>query len=103
MESFKNPENVWKQRLKRLQAVAVGNEDHNGQRQRLQVLLEFDVLIGGQQRVKQGHRLSEQRTVAQTGPTHLRDGANVVANQQICQRPRQRLIEEESHEKLAGP
>ena len=102
-ESFECLENGRKQRLKRLQAIAVGNEDHDGQRQRLQVLLELDVLVGSQHRVEQGCGLAKQRTVAQTGPTHLRDGANVVASQQVCQRPGQRFIEEESHERSAGP
>lgn len=103
LESFKNLEEIWKEWLERLQAVAVGNEDHNGQRQRLQVLLELDVLVGSQHRVEHWRRLAKQRTVAQTGPTQLRDGAYVVANQKACQRPGQRLIEEESHERSGGP
>jgi hypothetical protein len=36
------------ERLERLQTVVVGHEHDNGHRQRLQVLLELDVLVGSQ-------------------------------------------------------
>ena len=88
LERFKSLKNLGNERLKRFQTVAVGHENNNGHRQRLQVLLEFDVLIGSQQRVERRRRLAKQRTVAQTGPAHLRDGASVVASQQVCERPR---------------
>jgi len=58
-KSFKNPKNVGHQRLKRLESVARGDQHDDRHRQRLQVLLEVDVLIGGQQRVEVGGGLSE--------------------------------------------
>jgi hypothetical protein len=82
---------------------AGAHEHANGHRQRIQVLLELDVLVGRQQRVERSRRLAKQRTVAQTGPTHLRNGVGVVARQQVREGTGQRFIEQESHERSAGP
>lgn len=103
LKRFKSLTNLGNERLERFHTVAVGHEHDNGHRQRLQVLLELDVLVGSQQRVERSRRLAKQRTVAQTGPTHLRNGASVMARQQVRERPGQRFIEQESHERSAGP
>lgn len=87
LESLKNPENIRNERLKRFDTVVVGHKDDDRHRQRLQVLLELDVLVSGQQRVELGGGLPKERTVAKAGPAHLRYGVNVVANQQVSQRP----------------
>jgi len=88
LESLKNPENIGNERLKRFDTVAVGHKNDDRDRQRLQILLEFDVLVGGQQRVELGSGLLNERTIPKTGPTHLSYGVNVVADQQVRQRPR---------------
>ena len=87
LESLKNPENIWNERLKRFETVAVGHKNDDRHRQRLQVLLEFDILVGGQQRVELDCGLPKERTVAKAGPAHLSHGVNVVADQQVRQRP----------------
>jgi len=87
LESLKNPENIRNERLKRFDTVVVGHKDDDRHRQRLLVLLELDVLVSGQQRVELGGGLPKQRTVPKAGPAHLRYGVNVVANQQVSQRP----------------
>jgi hypothetical protein len=86
LESFQNPKNIPDERLERFKAVAGGHKHDDCDRQGLQVLLEFDVLVGGQQRVELGGGLPKKRSVAQSGPTHLSDGADVVACQQVRQR-----------------
>ena len=103
MESLKNPENIRNEGLKRFETIAAGNKNDDRHRQGFQVLLEFDVLVGGQQRVELGGRLLKERTIAEARPAHFRYGMNVVADQQVRQRPGQRFIEEESHETSAGP
>ena len=52
LESFQNPKNISNKRLKRFDAVAFGHKNHDRHRQSSAVLLEFDVLVSGQQRVK---------------------------------------------------
>ena len=87
MESLKNTENIGDERLKRFDTVAVGYKNDDRHRQRLEVLFEFDVLVGRQQRVELGGGLPKERTVAKAGPAHLSYGVNVVADQQVRQRP----------------
>ena len=81
----------------RFEAVAIGNQHDDGDGKRFEVLLECDVLVGGEDRVEFGGGLSEERTVAQAGPAHLRNRTNIVAYEQVSQRSRQRFIEQESH------
>lgn len=83
MESLKSPENVGNERLKSFDPVTAGHEDDDRERQHLQVLLELDILVGGQQRVEFDGGLPEERTVTKAGPAHLRYGANVVTDQQV--------------------
>src|SRR5438309_399784 len=78
LECVKSPENSGKERLKRLETVAVGHKDDDGHRQRLQVLLEFDVLVGCEQRVEFNGGLTKKRAIAKAGPPHLSYGANLV-------------------------
>ena len=99
LKCFKGPKNFWNERLKRFQTVTVGYENDHGHRQCLQVLLKFNALVGGQQGVERACSLAKQRAIAQAGPCHLGDGTSVVASQQIRERPGQRFIEQESHER----
>ena len=103
MESFESLKNVGDQGLERLETVAFRHQNDHRNRQRFQVLLEFDVLVGGENRLEFSGRLLEERTVAQASPAHLRDGSNVVAHEEIRQWPGERFIEQESHETSAGP
>ena len=86
LESLENPENMWNERLKRFDTVTVGHKNDDRHRQRLQVLLEFDALVGRQQCVEFGGGLPKERTVAKAGPAHLSYGVNLVADQQVRQR-----------------
>ena len=81
LKGLKNPKNFGNLRFERLEPVGPGYEHDDGNRQGLQVLLELDVLVGSQQRVEVGSGLREKRAVAQPGPTHLNDGANIVTYQ----------------------
>ena len=81
LESFENPKNIGNQRLKRFDTVAWCHKHYDSHGQSPQVLLEFDVLVSSQQRVKLCGGLLKKGAVTQTGPAHLGDGANVVAYQ----------------------
>ena len=85
MERLKNPGD---QGHERFEAVAVGYQHDDGDRERLEVLLECNVLVGSEDCVEFGGGLSEERTVAQAGPAHLRNRTNIVAYEQVSQRSR---------------
>ena len=55
VERLKNPGD---QGHERFEAIAVGYQNDNGDRERLEVLLEFNVLVGGEERVEFGGGLS---------------------------------------------
>jgi len=56
------------QRTKLLNAIAVCNQDNDGDRQGRKVLLVLQVLIGGQDRVEQCSGSTKKLTVFETGP-----------------------------------
>ena len=103
LESVERLKNPGDQRHKRFEAVAVGYQNDDGDRERLKVLLKFNALVGGEDRVEFGGGLSEERTVAQAGPAHLRNRTNIVAYEQVSQWPGQRFIEQKSHATSTSP
>ena len=103
LERVERLKNTGDQGHERFEAVALGDQHNDRDGKRLEVLLEFDVLVGGEHRVEFGGGVSEERTVAQTGPAHLRNRTNIVAYEQVSQRARQRFIEQESHATSASP
>ena len=58
MESVERLKNPGDQGHERFEAVAVGYQNDDGDGKRLEVLLEFDVLVGGEDRVEFGGGLS---------------------------------------------
>ena len=86
LERLKNPSD---QRHERFEAVASGYQNNDGDGKRLEVLLEFDVLIGGEDGVEFVGGLPQECTVTQAGPAHLRNRTNLVAYEQVSERPRQ--------------
>ena len=103
MECVERLENPGDQGHERFEAVAVGYQNDDGDGKRREVLLEFDVLVGSEDGVEFGGGLSQERTVAQAGPAPLRNRTNLVAYEQVSQRPRQRFIEQESHATSTSP
>ena len=83
LESVERLKNTGDQGHERFEAVAVGDQNDDGDGKRLEVLLEFDVLVGGEDRVEFGGGLSQECTVAQAGPAHLRNRTNIVAYEQV--------------------
>ena len=73
MERLENPGDKGHERF---EAVAVGYQNDDGDGKRREVLLEFDVLVGSEDGVEFGGGLSQERTVAQAGPAHLRNRTN---------------------------
>ena len=103
MESVERLKSTGNQGHERFEPVAVGDQNDDGDGKRLEVLLEFDVLVRGEDRLELGGGLSQERTVAQTGPAHLRIRTNIVACEQVSQRSRQRFIEQTSHATPENP
>ena len=58
LESVERLKNTGDQGHERFEAVAVGDQNDDGDGKRLEVLLEFDVLVGGEDRVEFGGGLS---------------------------------------------
>ena len=58
LESVERLKNPGDQGHERFEAVAVGYQNDDGDGKRLEVLLEFDVLVGGEDRVEFGGGLS---------------------------------------------
>ena len=61
------------QRFQRLKSVGLGNEHDHGDRQRGEVLLEFEVLVGGYQNVESSRGFAEQFAVLKARPSFLCD------------------------------
>jgi len=71
------------QQPERLHPVRRDDEDDDGNWETAEVLLVFQALVGGQQRVELGGGLPKERTVAKAGPARLRYGVNVVAGRSV--------------------
>jgi hypothetical protein len=81
LKSFKCSHEIDEQGFKRFKTVAWSHKHDDGNREGLRVLLEFDVLIGGQHRIELGGSLSQECSVTQTRPTHLGDGPDIMTSQ----------------------
>ena len=69
----------WHQRSQIVRPVACRKHDDDRERQVVLVLLMREPAVYGEQRVKSAIcGQAEQRAVPDTGPCHLRDGADVV-------------------------
>ena len=67
----------------------------NRQRKCRQVLLKLDVLVNRQKCAKFLACLSEQSTVAQTGPAHLECRAHLVSSKQAAESPQDTMVEQQ--------
>lgn len=88
-ELLKDPEDFRNERLERLKTIADCDQNDDGNGQCLEVLLELDVLIGSQQGVENRGGFPEERPISKARPAHFGNGADVVTNESVDQRPRQ--------------
>lgn len=63
----------------------------------LQVLLERDVLVSGDNDVELVGGLCKKSSVCETDPAHLSDGLNLVVGQETAESSREGLIQQDSH------
>ena len=82
MKGLKSSKYLRHERLKGLKSITGGNEQDDGDRQGLEVLLKFDVLVGRQDDVEGLSGTAEEFAVVEAGPLHFGDGSCVVPSEQ---------------------
>ena len=92
-------ENLRHERPELLDTVGLRQHEDHSDTQRSEVLLEFEILVHGEQGLKvfRDHQ-PQQLTVAFRRPPHVNDVADVVPNQISPQWPRDAPIEQQQHE-----
>jgi hypothetical protein len=92
--AIEGSENLRHERPEFLDTVGLRQHDDNADARRSNVLLEFKILVYGEQdlEVSRDHQ-AQQLTVAFRGPPHVHDVADVVPNQISPQWTRDALIE----------
>ena len=91
-------EERWDEWEEILERVRDGNEDHDGESSRRDVLLIFKVAVGGHKRLhaRLAHE-PEQRTVLQPCPAALLHRRDLVARDMTRERPRHTFIQDDPH------
>ena len=95
-------EDIRHERFERLQPIAIGDQYDHRDRQRREILLKLEVLVCSQQDVESLGRPLKQIPVSQARPRFVSNGRDLVADQREAERARQRLIEQDAHERAAS-
>jgi len=90
-ERFENPR---REGSEFLDAIGVRKHYDDADTRGLQILLEWEILVDGEQDVESlGQHESQQVAISLAVPAHINNVANIVAFQVRLQRPRNTLIE----------
>ena len=95
-KSIKRCKDLSNEGFERLQPIPVSCDHDDGDRQGIEILLELQVLVGGDQHVEVSRGESKQLTVLEAGPASLTAGSHQVADEQAAERPRKRFIEQDA-------
>jgi hypothetical protein len=96
-EGGERGEKVRDQGQKIREAVRFGAQDHDAQGPVCDVLLLWEALVDGDERVEEPVHGVEKLTVVEVAPTHFGRGPNLVARQALAKTLRNAGIQEYSH------